>query len=93
MYEIADFLTSKTCDEHRKFGRCNCRSRNGRNPCETTAAAAKDAVRFQNLDGVLKRVGIHKCANAGQCNHKGCIKTEQVEQRLIQLMAPVSKAA
>lgn len=83
MKEIAEFLISKTCDDHRKFGGCGCISRHGVNPCETTANIAKDALHRQNLHGVLKRVAIHKCANAGNCQHKGCIKTALIEQKLM----------
>jgi hypothetical protein len=86
LFSVVDFLTSKVCDERRKYGNCNCRGRNGNNPCAVTMEAVANAENGTKLDDVLKRVSIHKCANATTCNHKGCARTQEIEIALLNII-------
>jgi len=85
-FVVADWIISKCCDQHRRFGSCHCVSgRKGRryNPCERAAAVAESCKELgmgntpqHALAGILAWVQAHRCRRR-MCNHKGCAQTDQ----------------
>lgn len=86
---VADFAHDRMCDERRKYGRCNCKSR-GKNPCFIAAQmeAAATAIMLEETSAIdpasiAKWVRSRTCGKSKSCqgcNHKGCIRAEEIVQ-------------
>ncbi len=98
---IADWASSKRCQESRHYGSCKCGKKT--NPCEVEKAIRRSCeeldmgrtpdMPIEEIAKWVSKQGCHASRNGEYCNHRGCADTETMKSLLHRLIHGERKAA